>query len=192
MCVKAIKRFFKNIKREQQIKNEIKAIDEMKGLTTAQRLAKKSCEWVYLLWNGNKEKFLIHKTSWQELLMCGRFPNVCFSMLNKLSESLDTDELETNKVDYVRLREEEKEFLIELAERSMVNPTYRECYDEILKLRGLEGSDVADVIPQDFLNDLLLWYVTDWEKNLKKNLEKSSLKDLEGLRNIGEKHHTNT
>ena len=53
----------------------------------------------------------------------------------------------------------------------MVTPTYQECYDAILNIRGISESSLNDVIPKDFLNDLFLFYLTDWEQAVKKNLD---------------------
>ena len=81
------------------------------------------------------------------------------------------------------MKEEEDEFLVELAKKSMVTPTYQECYDAILKIRGISESTLNDVIPKDFLNDLFLLYLTDWGRDVKKNLVAFNLPASAGSQN---------
>lgn len=183
--IKAIKAFFKNVKTKQEIKTEISRI-ENKELSQAEMLAMKTCEWVELFWNGAKQKFLIHKTDFSALLTCGRFPNILYRFSDGLMEKMEVPELKINKTDLKKMQEEEEEFLIELAVRSMVKPTYKECYDAILKMRGITESEINDVIPQDFLSDLFLFYIKDWEAGIKKNLEKFNLNDSEESLNTGD------
>lgn len=192
-----LKEFFANLKLKRQVNKEFKKFyKEQKSITIADRLAKKSCKWVELLWNGEKQKFLIHVINYQELLCCGRFDNVLLSFIKGVEKNITNEKLSEDDfkdIDLKRLKEEQEEFLIELAERSMVMPTYRECYDAILKLRGMEnGSTINDVIPKDFLYNLQLWYINSWSEQLKKNLAKFNLKDLAGSQNTGEKHQANT
>lgn len=178
-----IQSFFTERKRQSVIEAEIEKVKKTKPEGEADRLAMATCEWVGLLWNGTKQKFLIHKTNFQELLMCGRFPNVLYKFINGITESDGAKDLEVSEVDLKKMKEEEDEFIIELAKRSMVTPTYQECYDAILKLRGISESSINDVIPQDFLNDLFLWYLIDWDNTVKKNLEKYNLPASAELQN---------
>lgn len=178
-----IQSFFTERKRQSVIEAEIEKVKKTKPEGEADRLAMATCEWVELLWNGTKQKFLIHKTNFQELLMCGRFPNVLYKFINGITESDGAKDLEVSEVDLKKMKEEEDEFIIELAKRSMVTPTYQECYDAILKLRGISESSINDVIPQDFLNDLFLWYLIDWDNTVKKNLEKYNLPASAELQN---------
>ena len=90
------------------------------------------------------------------------------------------------------MKEEEDEFLVELAKKSMVTPTYQECYDAILKIRGISESALNDVIPKDFLNDLFLLYLTDWEKDVKKNLAAFNLPASEESQNTTNVDQANT
>jgi len=178
-----IQSFFTERKRQSVIEAEIEKVKKTKPESEADRLAMATCEWVELLWNGTKQKFLIHKTNFQELLMCGRFPNVLYKFINGITESGGAKDLEVSEVDLKKMKEEEDEFIIELAKRSMVTPTYQECYDAILKLRGISESSINDVIPQDFLNDLFLLYLIDWDNTVKKNLEKYNLPASAELQN---------
>ncbi|QHX42898.1 hypothetical protein GWP43_04890 [Treponema vincentii] len=163
-----IKSFFNKKRREHGIEAAIaEAIKAPEN--EAERLAIATCDWVELLWNGTKQKFLIHKTNFQELLTCGSFPNILYKFIDGIAEAAGAKEA-VSEVDFKKMKEEEDEFLVELAKKSMVTPTYQECYDAILKIRGISGSAFNDVIPKDFLNDLFLLYLTDWEKDVKKNL----------------------
>lgn len=183
--VKKIKAFFKKAKLKQEINTELNRI-EHKEQTQAEKLAIQTCEWVELFWNGTKQKFLIHKTDFNGLLTCGRFPNVLYKFVDGIAKAVGSSELKTNKTDLKKMQEEENEFLIELAQRSMVTPTYRECYDAILKVRGITETEIDDVIPKDFLSDLFLFYLKDWEENIKKNLEKFNLNASEELQNTSD------
>ena len=50
-----LKEFFANLKLKRQVNKEFKKFyKEQKSITIADRLAKKSCKWVELLWNGEK------------------------------------------------------------------------------------------------------------------------------------------
>lgn len=178
-----IKEFLTFLKTKREIRKNINNINAEKNKSPADHLAIMTCEWVNLLWNGAKQKFLIHKTNFQELLTCGRFPNILYKFVNGIAEAAGSEDLKLSEPDLKRMKEEEDEFLIELAEKSMVNPTYQECYDAILKIRGLTESNINDVIPQDFLNDLFLWYLNDWNDTLKKNLEKCNSLVSGGLQN---------
>ena len=178
-----VKKMMKNRGIQKEIGQEIDRIEKKHFESEAERLAMATCEWVELLWNGKKQKFLIHKTNFQELLTCGRFPNILYKFVNGLSEAVGEKDLEVSEVDLKKMKEEEDEFLVELAKKSMVTPTYQECYDAILKIRGIDESDINDVIPKDFLSDLFLFYLTDWNVEVKKNLEKYNLHGSEGLQN---------
>lgn len=183
--VKKIKAFFKKAKLKQEINTELNRI-EHKEQTQAENLARQTCEWVELFWNGTKQKFLIHKTDFNGLLTCGRFPNILYKFVDGIADAVGSPELKTDKGDLKKMQEEENEFLIELAERSMVTPTYRECYDAILKVRGITETEIDDVIPKDFLSDLFLFYLKDWEENIKKNLEKFNLNASEESQNTSD------
>lgn len=163
--------FFKGKSRRQTIKAEIAKIENESPKNEAERLAMATCEWVELLWNGTKQKFFIHKTNFQELLTCGSFPNILYKFIDGIAEATGAKELEASDVDLKKMKEEEDEFLVELAKKSMVTPTYQECYDAILKIRGISESTLNDVIPKDFLSDLFLFYLTDWGRAVKKNLD---------------------
>lgn len=187
-----IKEFLQFLKTRRDIKKEINVINAEENKSPADHLAMMTCEWVGLLWSGAKQKFLIHKTNFQELLTCGRFPNILYKFVNGIAETSGAEDLKLSEPDLKRMKEEEDEFLIELAKQSMVNPTYQECYDAILKIRGLTESNINDVIPQDFLNDLFLWYLNDWNDTLKKNLEKYNSLVSEGLQNTTDVDQANT
>lgn len=176
-----IKSFFNKKRREHGIEAAIaEAIKAPEN--EAERLAIASCDWVELLWNGTKQKFLIHKTNFQELLTCGSFPNILYKFIDGIAEAAGAKEA-VSEVDFKKMKEEEDEFLVELAKKSMVTPTYQECYDAILKIRGISESALNDVIPKDFLNDLFLLYLTDWEKDVKKNLAAFNLPASEESQN---------
>ena len=164
-----IQSFFTKISRNRAIQTAIKEATTVPE-SEAQRLALATCEWVELLWNGTKQKFFIHKTNFQELLTCGSFPNILYKFVNSITEAVGIKEA-VSEIDLKKMKEEEEEFLVELAKKSMVTPTYQECYDAILKIRGISESTLNDVIPKDFLNDLFLFYLTDWEQAVKKNLD---------------------
>ena len=164
-----IQSFFTKINRNRAIKTAIEESTKVPE-SEAQRLALAACEWVELLWNGTKQKFLIHKTNFQELLTCGNFPNILYKFVNGITEAVGAKEA-VSEIDLKKMKEEEDEFLVELAKKSMVTPTYQECYDAILNIRGITESSLNDVIPKDFLNDLFLFYLTDWEQAVKKNLD---------------------
>lgn len=174
--------FFKGKSRRQAINAEIAKIENESPKNGAERLAIASCDWVELLWNGTKQKFLIHKTNFQELLTCGSFPNILYKFIDGIAEAAGAKEA-VSEVDFKKMKEEEDEFLVELAKKSMVTPTYQECYDAILKIRGISESALNDVIPKDFLNDLFLLYLTDWEKDVKKNLAAFNLPASEESQN---------
>lgn len=165
-----IQSFFTKTSRNRAIKTAVEEATKTPE-TEAQRLALATCEWVELLWNGTKQKFFIHKTNFQELLTCGNFPNILYKFVNGVSESIGAKDLTVSEIDLKKMKEEEDEFLVELAKKSMVTPTYQECYDAILKMRGISESSINDVIPKDFLNNLFLFYLTDWERAVKKNLD---------------------
>ena len=195
--MKWLKNLFAQLKLKREIKKEVnKFYKENKNDTLADRFAKQTCEWVELLWNGTKQKFLIHVTNFQELLLCGWFPNAALAFVKNIGAGLDKDTLKAEDwegIDLQRAKEEQEEFLIELAQRSMVQPSYRECYDAILKLRGMEnGSEIDDVIPKDFLYNLQLWYLQRWGDTLKKNLEMLTTHESGELQNTGDAHRTNT
>ena len=162
--------FFTKTSRNRAIKTAIEEATKVPE-NEAQRLALATCEWVELLWNGTKQKFFIHKTNFQELLTCGSFPNILYKFVNGITEAVGAKDLKVSEIDLKKMKEEEDEFLVELAKKSMVTPTYQECYDAILKIRGISESSLNDVIPKDFLNDLFLFYLTDWEQAVKKNLD---------------------
>lgn len=164
-----IQSFFTKTSRNRAIKTAIKEASTAPE-SEAQRLALATCEWVELLWNGTKQKFFIHKTNFQELLTCGSFPNILYKFVNGITEAVGAKEA-VSEIDLKKMKEEEEEFLVELAKKSMVTPTYQECYDAILKIRGISESSLNDVIPKDFLSDLFLFYLTDWEQAVKKNLD---------------------
>jgi len=178
-----MKSVFTERKREKAIEAEITKVKKAEPESEAERLAMATCEWVELLWNGTKQKFLIHKTNFQEFLTCGRFPNVLYKFVNGIAEAAGAKDLQISKVDLKKMQEEEDEFIVELAKKSMVTPSYQECYDAILKIRGISESDINDVIPKDFLNDLFLLYLTDWDQAIKKNLGKYNLSASAELQN---------
>lgn len=185
-----IKSFFNKKRREHGIEAAIaEAIKAPEN--EAERLAIASCDWVELLWNGTKQKFLIHKTNFQELLTCGSFPNILYKFIDGIAEAAGAKEA-VSEVDLKKMKEEEDEFLVELAKKSMVTPTYQECYDAILKIRGISESALNDVIPKDFLNDLFLLYLTDWEKDVKKNLAAFNLPASEESQNTTNVDQANT
>ena len=174
--------FFKGKSRRQAINAEIAKIENESPKNEAERLAMATCEWVELLWNGTKQKFFIHKTNFQELLTCGSFPNILYKFVNSITESVGAKEA-VSEIDLKKMKEEEDEFLVELAKKSMITPTYQECYDAILKIRGISESTLNDVVPKDFLNDLFLFYLTDWEQDVKKNLDAFNLPASAGSQN---------
>lgn len=185
-----IKSFFNKKRREHGIEAAIaEAIKAPEN--EAERLAIATCDWVELLWNGTKQKFLIHKTNFQELLTCGSFPNILYKFIDGIAEAAGAKEA-VSEVDLKKMKEEEDEFLVELAKKSMVTPTYQECYDAILKIRGISESALNDVIPKDFLNDLFLLYLTDWEKDVKKNLAAFNLPASEESQNTTNVDQANT
>lgn len=190
-----LKRFFEKRKRQKEINRRISEWEkEHTPKNPAELMAEKTCRWVELLWNGEKQKFLIYQINFLELLHCGRFPNVVFQFINNIAKEFENPEA-TEKADLQRFKEEREEFLIELAERSMVMPTYRECYDAILKMRNIKEDDTSNVIPSDFLQDLFLFYITEIETNLKKNsavIQKSISRALEGSQNTGASRQANT
>ncbi|QUY18381.1 hypothetical protein GWP40_08675 [Treponema vincentii] len=177
-----IQSFFTKTRRNSAIKTAVEEATKVPE-SEAQRLALATCEWVELLWNGSKQKFFIHKTNFQELLTCGNFPNILYKFVNGVSESIGAKDLKVSEIDLKKMKEEEDEFLVELAKKSMVTPTYQECYDAILNIRGINESSLNDVIPKDFLNDLFLFYLTDWEQDVKKNLGAFNLPASAGSQN---------
>lgn len=184
--------FFKGKSRRQTIKAEIAKIENESPKNEAERLAMATCEWVELLWNGTKQKFFIHKTNFQELLTCGSFPNILYKFIDGIAEATGAKELEASDVDLKKMKEEEDEFLVELAKKSMVTPTYQECYDAILKIRGISESTLNDVIPKDFLSDLFLFYLTDWGRDVKKNLDAFNSPASAGSQNTTNVDQANT
>ena len=178
-----IQSFFTQKKQQRAIDAAIAQVKKEEPESEAERLAKASCDWVELLWNGSKQKFFIHKTNFYELLTCGRFPNVLYKFVKGIAKSEEAKDIVLSDVDLKKMKEEEDEFIIELAKKSMVTPTYQECYDAILKVRGMSESDINDVIPRDFLSDFFLFYLTDLEATVKKNSEKYSLPASDGLPN---------
>ena len=186
------KRLIKNIRTQRTIQAEITKIEQAAPKNEAERLAMATCEWVELLWNGEKQKFLIHKTNFQELLTCGRFPNILYKFVNGLSEAVGEKDLKITELDIKKMKEEEEEFLIELARKSMITPTYQECYDAILKIRGIEMSDINDVMPKDFLDDLFLFYLKGWEADVKKNLDAYNSSASAGSQNTTNVDQANT
>ena len=183
--------FFKGKSRRQAINAEIAKIENESPKNEAERLAMATCEWVELLWNGTKQKFFILKTNFQELLTCGSFPNILYKFVNGITEAVGAKEA-VSEIDLKKMKEEEDEFLVELAKKSMVTPTYQECYDAILKIRGINESTLNDVIPKDFLNDLFLFYLTDWEQAVKKNLDAFNLPASDGSQNTTNVDQANT
>ena len=177
-----IQSFFTKTSRNRAIKTAVEEATKTPE-TEAQRLALATCEWVELLWNGTKQKFFIHKTNFQELLTCGNFPNILYKFVNGITEAIGEKDAAISEIDLKKMQEEEEEFIVELAKKSMVTPTYQECYDAILKIRGISESSINDVIPKDFLSDLFLFYLTDWERTVKKNLEKYHLPASAGSQN---------
>ncbi|EFW38963.1 hypothetical protein [Treponema phagedenis] len=179
-----IKEYFQE---KKIIKDAIKKTKNREGISLAEDLAIDTCEWVDLYWNGKKRKFFIHEIDFQELLMCGRFPNVIYHFSKRLFKKLqaDDEDLKIPEGDIKRMQEEEAEFKIELARRSMVQPLFQEVYDAILKMRSMNESDVADVIPPDFLNDLFLWYLKTLDENIKKNSETLISSALVEMQNNG-------
>ena len=184
--------FFKGKSRRQAIKAEIAKIENESPKNEAERLAMATCEWVELLWNGTKQKFFIHKTNFQELLTCGSFPNILYKFVNGITEAVGAKDLKVSEIDLKKMKEEEDEFLVELARKSMVTPTYQECYDAILKIRGISESSLSDVIPKDFLSDLFLFYLTDWERDVKKNLDAFNSPASAGSQNTTNVDQANT
>nr|DAX65598.1 MAG TPA: hypothetical protein [Caudoviricetes sp.] len=177
-----IQSFFTKTSRNLAIKTAVEEATKTPE-TEAQRLALATCEWVELLWNGTKQKFFIHKTNFQELLTCGNFPNILYKFVNGITEAIGEKDTAISEIDLKKMQEEEEEFIVELAKKSMVTPTYQECYDAILKIRGISESSINDVIPKDFLSDLFLFYLTDWEQAVKKNLDAFNLPASAGSQN---------
>lgn len=187
-----IRKIIDNFKTKKLVAERKKELSQEGNKTSADSLAMASCKWVDLYWNGTKRPFLIHKINFQELLMCGRFPNILYKFVEGIAEVLNEEKTEQSSVNAQQMKEEEDEFRHELAERSMVEPKYRECYDAIVNLLGNPEANRNDVIPQDFLDDLFLWYLTEWEAQIKKKSELLNSKGLGELQNTGEKPQVNT
>lgn len=187
-----IKKIIDNFKVKKLVEARKKELSQDGNKTSAEALAMDSCKWVDLYWNGTKRPFLIHKINFQELLMCGRFPNILYKFVEGISDVLNEEKTEKSSVNLQQMKEEEDEFRHELAEKSMVEPKYRECYDAIVNLLANPEANRNDVIPQDFLDDLFLWYLTEWEIQIKKKSELLISKGLGESQNTGEKPQVNT
>lgn len=182
--IHAIQQFFTRFKQKRIEAEYYKKMKKAHG-TQAARLALSSCSWVNLYWNGVKRPFLIHQLNFQELLMCGRFPNVLFQFVKGLAGTFDADDEGLPQIDAQKMQEEEEEFRHELAEKSMIYPRYRECYEAITAILGNPEARREDVMPRDFINDLFLWYVQGLQADIKKKSEQLALSASDGLPNTG-------
>lgn len=189
--IQKIKELINKIKSGRTLKREFKDFKkelEKKSGRKAARIAVESGEWAEFYWGGKKQKFFIHKINFQELLTCGRFPNVLYQFLKGLTGALGAEDLKMPESDLKRLKEEEDEFRHELAERTMIFPSYRECYDAITELLGNKEAAREDVIPKNFLDDVFLFYLNEWESEIKKKSAQLTLSGLGGLPNTGEQN----
>ena len=186
--IQKIKELINKINKERVLKSEFRKFKkelEKKSGRKAARIAIESGEWAEFYWGSKKQKFFIHKIGFQELLTCGRFPNVLYQFLKGLTGILGADDLKMPETDLKKLKEEEDEFRYELAERTMVYPTYRECYEAITELLGNKEAKREDVIPKNFLDDVFLFYLGEWEREIKKKSAQLISSGLDGLQNIG-------
>lgn len=182
--IHTVQHFFTRIKQKCIEAAYFKQMKKQYGKNAA-RLALSSCSWVELYWNGNKQPFLIKNIAFQELLTCGRFPNILFQFTKTISKKLGIEDEAVQESDIQKMQEEEEEFRHELAEKSMVYPRYRECYEAIIGILGNTEARREDVMPKDFINDLFLWYVSDWYENIKKKSELLALNESAALQNTG-------
>ena len=180
-----INKIKKNIARKRIQAEAIERIEKEKyewyNRPVSERLAMGTCEWVHLNWNGHREEFLINNLNVADLTVSGRYPNVIvyFMQLAKQSSD-DEDEKIVEEIDMKKLKEEEQALYEEVARQSMVNPTFQEVYDSILKMREERGIKVEvkcikDVIPYDFLQDLFRYHLEKWVNTIKKKLNASTL-----------------
>ncbi len=187
--IKKIKRYFK-------IKKELRKIKkENKNLSYAEKLVKNSCKWVKLYFHGEKNEFLIHKINFVELLQCGRFPNILYRFTEGMLSVLKEDAPEMPKCDLEKMADEEEVFIHELVKKSLVVPTYEEL--EAAARAQLKYSDddpilFKTVIPEDFSKSLFLWYIADWEKDLKKKSADVISSVSEEQQNIGDTDQATT
>ncbi len=180
----------KNIISFFKIKRAVRKAEKQTGGTYADTLAAETCQWVSLFWAGKKRKFLIHKVNFVELLMCGRFPNVLYRFTKGLTNIFNKDVPEIPEADLKTMADEEEIFMQELVKKSLVEPTYQELEEAThKKLKHLEDDALffKTVIPKDFIDDLFLWYVSDWEEQLKKKSEDVISSASAGVPNTGSK-----
>jgi hypothetical protein len=156
--------------------------EKSKSASIAEQLALQSCEEVELPWGESKGSFYIRKINFMELLGCGRFQNLLLSIGKGL---VKTDE-NAEPVDPKKTKAENDAFLIELAQKSMIYPSYTECADALRKLYpGCAESE--QVLPENFMLGLFKWYLSDFDDLLKKKM--STLKGSGVLQNIGASIH---
>jgi len=161
-----------------------KRIADTAGKTFAEQLAEKAYTDVQLLWNGNKVPFKIHEVNFMEILNCGKFPNLFLSYAKSFVK--DKDDKPISQEDAEKVKNEQNAFMHELAKKSMVSPTYQECFNAIVKsLPAYEEGDT--VIPNDFLAELYLYYMKAFSEMLKKNLKGLTSNESAERQNTGKK-----
>ena len=166
--------FFKNMLLSLQIKKAVHQAQQETGETYAEQLITSRCKWLELYWNGQLKKFLIYQIDFPELLACGRFPNVLYTMCKGLGNALKMEVPPVPESDLKALAEEEKIFNQELVKKSLVNPTYEQLAEGARKkLPQLAPEDITFdvVIPKDFTTSLYYWYLNEWAEGLKKKSE---------------------
>lgn len=162
-----------------------KLLKAKKNLSLAETLAESSCKTVLLPWNGVMSPFKIREVNFMEIIGSGKYPNILFSFTKHLVK----DKENTPETDVESLKKEQDSFMKELARKSMVEPTYQECFDAIVK-RLPDYADGDDVIPADFLQGLYAWYLRAFTELLKKKT--ATLNGLGARRNTGTPDRPNT
>lgn len=155
-----------------------KLLKGKKNLSLAETLAESSCKTVLLPWNSIMSPFKIREVNFMEIIGSGKYPNILFSFTKHLVK----DKKETPETDVESLKNEQDLFMKELARKSMVEPTYQECFDAIVA-RLPDYADGDDVLPADFLQGLYAWYLRSFTELLKKKT--AILKESGGRQNTG-------
>lgn len=189
MIIDKIKKYFLVRKARKKAMEEEK---NMRGLSQLERLAYSTYSWVELLWNGHKEKFLINNINVVEITASGKYPNIMLSFIERIKEmgaNVDNKDLE---IDTQKMVAEQYQLYEEVARKSMVNPSFDEVYNAIIKMRAERGFleetlTVSDVIPSDFLIALYNYHIERWTETIKKKSEKLTLTALEESANISTK-----
>lgn len=186
MIIDKIKKYFLIKKAHKKAMEEERRIG---GLSQVERLAYSTYSWADLSWNGHKERFLINNINVVELTASGKYPNIMLSFIERIKELGANVDKEDLKVDTQKMIVEQYQLYEEVARKSMVNPTFDEVYNAIVKMREAKGFtdkaiNVNDVIPNDFLVDLYNYHIARWTDTIKKKSDELTLTALEESANI--------